>query len=282
MTGTLPLGTRELRPQRRRRLRLLAVAGAVAAVALAAGLTAVMRAAPPTSAALSPLSAVTGALARTAARSYTFTVQTTVRNPTMELNSVLVSGAYDPGQRLGAEALAESEAGHLKRAQVRFIGAYLYTSVPSGSGFGRPWDKSSLAAATAAAVAAGPPPNDPYGFVSDQVVGPSGLTMVLRLPGTAVRDSGPASGPGWTGVRYTFAARLDEGQETISGGVDVDQQGRVRQMKITTDDGVRPSRITTTNRDIGFGDFGAPVRVSAPPASQVEYTTGRPYLGFYF
>jgi len=162
--------------------------------------------------------------------------------------------------------------------QVRFIDAYLYTSVPSGSGFGKPWDKSSLAAATAAAVAAGPPPGDPYGFASDQVVSPSGLIAVLRLPGTAVRDSGPATGPGWTGVRYTFAAR--DGQATISGAVDVDRQGRARRMKITTHHGVRP--VTTTGRDIGFGDFGAPVRVSAPPASQVEYTTGRPYLGFYF
>jgi hypothetical protein len=262
---------------------LLAVPGAVAAVALAAGLTAAMRTAPPTSAALSPLSAVTSALARTAARSYTFTIQTTTRNPTrkLTLNSVLVSGAYDPGQRLGAEALAESDAGQVKRTQVRFIGAYLYTSVPSGSGFGRPWDKSSLGAATAAAVAAGPPPNDPYGFASDQVVSPSGLTAVLRLPGTAVRDSGPTSGPGWTGVSYTFAVRLDNGQAMISGAADVDQQGRVRRMNITTDEGVGPSQ-TTTHRDIGFGDFGAPVRVSAPPASQVEYTTGRPYLGFYF
>ncbi len=162
--------------------------------------------------------------------------------------------------------------------QVRFIGAYLYTSVPSGSGFGRPWDKSSLAAATAAAVAAGPPPNDPYGFASDQVVSPSGLIAVLRLPGTTVRGPGPASGPGWTGVRYTFAAR--DGQATISGAVDVDQQGRARRMTITTDDGVRP--ITTTDRDISFGDYGAAVRVSPPPASQVEYTTGRPYRGFYF
>lgn len=275
MTGTLPLGAGELRPPRRRRVRFLAVAGAVAAVALAAGLTAALRAAPPTSAALSPLSAVTSALARTASRSYTFTVQTTVRSPTTELNSVLVSGAYDPGRRVGAEALTQSSAGKVRRAQVRFIGAYLYTSVPSGSAFGRPWDKSSLAAATAAA---GPSPNDPYSFASDQVISPSGLITVLRLPGTAVRDSGPASGPSWTGVRYTFAAH--DGRATISGAVDVDQQGRVRRMKITTDDGVQP--VTTTGRDISFGDFGAPVRVSAPPASQAEYTTGRPYRGFYF
>jgi hypothetical protein len=275
VTGTLPLGVRQLRLPRRRRMRFLAVAGGVAAVALAAGLTAALRAAAPTSAARSPLSAVTGALARTAARSYAFTVQTTVRNRTTELNSVLVSGAYDPGQRLGAEALTASNAGPDKRMQVRFIGAYLYTSVPSGSGFGRPWDKSSLAAATAAA---GPAPNEPYGFTSDQAVSPSGLIAVLRLPGTTVRDSGPASGPGWTGVGYTFAAR--DGQATISGAVDVDQQGRVRRMTVTTDDGVQP--VTTTDRDISFGDFGAPVRVSAPPASQAEYTTGRPYRGFYF
>jgi hypothetical protein len=30
-----------------------------------------------------------------------------------------------------------------------------------------------------------------------------------------------------------------------------------------------------------FGDFGTPVPVTAPPASQVQYTA-RPYWGLYF
>lgn len=283
MTGTRPLDTREqgpaeqLHPRRRRRMGVLAVASAVAAAALAAGLTAALRAAP---AASSPLSDVTGALARTSAQSYTFSIETTVRPPGGEPRSDLASGAYDPSERLGTELVTARVAGQVKRAQVRFIGAYLYTSVPPGSGFGKPWDKSPLAAATAA----GMPPDDPYGFASDQVVSPSGLIAVLRSAGTTVRDSGSSSGPGWTGITYTFTAHLDNGQATISGTVYVDQKGRVRRMMITTDEGeqARGNPTFTTARGITFGDFGAPVRVTAPPASQVKYTIGRPYLGFYF
>lgn len=285
MTGTRPLDAREqgrgekekLHPRRRRRMEMLAVGGAVAAAALAASLTAALRAAP---AVPSPLSAVTSALARTSAGSYAFSIETTVRLRGAEPRSDLASGAYDPSRHLGRELVTAHAAGQVKRAQIRFIGAYLYTSVPPGSGFGRPWDKSPLAAATAA----GMPPDDPYGFASDQVVSPSGLIAVLRSAGTAVRDSGLASGPGWTGISYTFTAHLDDGQVTISGTVDVDQQGRTRRMTITTDEGGQaPGKpVLTTDRDITFGDFGAPVPVTPPPASQVEYTTGRPFRGFYF
>ena len=35
------------------------------------------------------------------------------------------------------------------------------------------------------------------------------------------------------------------------------------------------------DRDLTFGDFGAPVPVITPPASQVKYTS-RPYWGFFF
>lgn len=283
MTGTRLPDAREQdlaeqrHPWRPRRVGMLAVASAVAAAALAAGLTAALRAAP---AAPSPLSAVTGALARTSAQSYTFSIETTVRPPGREPRSDLVSGAYDPGQRLGTELVTARAAGQVKRAQVRFIGAYLYTSVPPGSGFGKPWDKSPLAAATAA----GMPPDDPYGFASDQVVSPSGLIAVLRSADAAVHDSGPASGPGWTGITYTFTAHLDDGQATISGTVYVDRRGRARRTTITTEEGGQaPGKpIFSIDRDITFGHFGAPVRVTAPPASQAEYTTGRPYWGFYF
>jgi hypothetical protein len=43
----------------------------------------------------------------------------------------------------------------------------------------------------------------------------------------------------------------------------------------------RQGRKLTTARDLTFGDFGAPVPVIAPSASQVKYTRS-PYWGFYF
>jgi hypothetical protein len=57
----------------------------------------------------------------------------------------------------------------------------------------------------------------------------------------------------------------------------VDMQGRVRRLMTTT---TQKSGLTTY-RDLTFGDFGAPVLATAPPASQVQYTSS-PYWGFYF
>ena len=150
-----------------------------------------------------------------------------------------------------------------------------------GGGFGKLWDETPVKAAAAGAM----PPGDLYGFVSDQPVSPAALTVVLRAPGTAVRDAGPASGPGWSGTRYSFTARLDGGRESVTGTAYVDQRGRVRRLLTTTaEQGAHAvgKTLLTTDRDITFGDFGAPVPVTTPPVSQTKSTTGQPYWGFYF
>ena len=67
--------------------------------------------------------------------------------------------------------------------------------------------------------------------------------------------------------------------ETVSGTVDIDQQGRVRRLVTITTQG-RYGKVTT-DTDLTFGNFGAPVPVTAPPASQVGYT-GTPYSGYFF
>lgn len=272
------------RHPRRRRTRVLAAVAVVAATALAAGMTAALHAAsaaPSPLASPSPLAAVTSALARTSADSYTFSLDTTVQLAGRTLNSDVVSGSFDPRRDRGTELLTARSAGQTNRAQIRFIGADLYTSVSPRSGFGKPWDESPAAAA----VAGGMPPGVLFGFVSDRPVSPAAMTVVLRAPGTAVRDAGPVSGPGWTGTRYTFTARLYDGRESVSGTVYVDQQGRVRSLTTTTTQ--QGSLATkkpdlTTRRDITFGRFAAPVPAGAPPASQVKYTSGKPYWGFYF
>ena len=258
-------------------MRVLVLGSAVGVAALAAGITTALHGTPAT---LSPLSAVTGALARTSAHSYTFRLDTTVRTQIREVSADLVTGAYDPGRRLGRELLTARAAGQTKRAQIRFLGSYLYTSVSPRSGFARPWDESPLAAVTTA----GMPPADLYGFASDQPVSPAELNVVLRSAGTAVHDSGPVSGPGWTGIRYTFTASLYHGRESVSGNVYVDQQGQVRRITTVTEEGVQAGGkpFLTTDRAINFGEFGAPVRASAPPAGQLKETSGEPYWGFYF
>lgn len=263
---------------------MLVATGAVVVAAMAAGITTTLHAAsatPTSPSGLPPLTAVTSALTRTSAHSYTFSLDTVVNLPKRKLNSDAVSGTYDPGKHLGTELLTAYAGGQTSRAQIRFIGGYLYTSVTPGSGFGKPWDKTPLMDAADAAM----PPGDIYGFVSDQVVRPSALGVVLRSPGATVHDSGPVSGQGWTGAKYTFTASLYRGLESVSGMVDVDAQGRVRHLAtITARKGESPQGkvLLTTKRDITFSGFGSPVRVSEPPASQVKSTSGKPYWGFYF
>ena len=258
----------------RRRTRVLATAGAVAAVAAAAVAAALLTG--PVSDPPSALTATTGALARTSADSYSFSLDTTLRLRGRELRSDVVTGAFDPRHELGAERLTAHTAhpAHSARAQIRFIGKYVYTQVSPGSAMGtigRPWDKTPAPPTRTDVLQEG----DRYGFSTEQPVSPAELLGVLRSAAT-VRDSGPASGPGWNGTRYAFTVRLSA-RESLSGTVYVDQQGRVRRLvTITSQEGL------TTDRELTFGDFGAPVPVTTPPASQVKYTSGRPYWGFYF
>jgi len=273
-----------------RKRGMLTVVGAVAAAAVAVGVTAALHTPRPASAVHTPLpaspsalSVVTSALARTSADSYTYTVDSITRFAGKELNSVEVSGAFDPGHHLGTEQLNSRSAGRVARAQVRFICKYLYTSVTPAAGFVKLWDKSLLTAAAAN----GTPPGDPYEFVSDQPVTPDELTVVLRSAGAVMHDAGPVSGPGWTGTRYTFTAHLYGGRESVTGTVYVDRQGRVRRLMTITTDLASPKRATknrapATYREITFSGFGAPVRVGPPPVSQLKYTSGNPYWGFYF
>jgi hypothetical protein len=249
----------------RRRTWVLITAGAVVAVGgVTAGLLAASGNGVP-----SVLATVDGALAKSSAENYSFTLDSTVRLRGQVMSSDMVSGVIDPGRELGKERLAIIVGRHPGLVPIRFIAGYVYTWVPAGGGFGKPWDKATAPAAGMNGIPG------TYGFVSDQPVSPGELSGLLQ-PGAAVRFAGPASGPGWTGSRYTFAASLSGGQGSVSGNVYVDRQGRVRRtVTVTTQDGV------ITDRDLAFGDFGAPMQVAAPPAVQVKYTR-TPYLGFYF
>jgi hypothetical protein len=99
------------------------------------------------------------------------------------------------------------------------------------------------------------------------LVDPQDLLALLQSA-TKVSVAGQASGPGWTGTAYAFtiATHMDGPLNTalgLNGTVDVDQQGRVRQL-----DGLDTFANTVTKVQITFGGFGLPVSVSPPPASQ--------------
>jgi hypothetical protein len=257
----------------RRTLRVLAAAGAV--IAAAAAVTTALLARSPSDPP-SALAALTGALAKTSAESYTFGLNSTTKYQGKAVTSDVVSGAFDPRREQGAELLTA----HVARlsaplaAKIVFIGGYVYTWASPGSGFktfGKPWDRAPL-----------PPPgtrilpaSELYGFATDWPVSPDELLAVLRSTAT-VRDSGPVAGPGWAGTRYTFTSRLSK-RWLVTGTADVDEQGRVRRlMTITTGEGG-----VITERDLTFSGFGASVRVTAPPADQVRYTAQAAW-GFYF
>lgn len=281
--GDVPPGTSTLTsdpeqgaaPRRRHRRRTTLILAAAVAVAAAAGGTTALLARsasdPP-----SPLAALTGALARTSQESYRFRLDVTVMYAGKERRSVVVSGALDPGHERGTELLAARlprPALGSQTAWIRFTGKYVYTRVSAESGpwsAGKPWDKAPVPAASAL------PLGDLYGFVSDWPVSPDELRAVLRQSAATARDAGPASGPGWTGSRYAFTARLSP-RSSLSGIVYVDNQGRARRLVTTT---TEDSRITTY-RNLTFADFGTPVPVTTPPASQIRYTS-TPYWGFYF
>jgi hypothetical protein len=98
--------------------------------------------------------------------------------------------------------------------------------------------------------------------------------LALLQSATGVREVGPASGPGWTGTAYAFTVdrNLDGPLHTasdLSGTIDVDQQGWVRQL-----DALDTFMNTVSQVKISFGDFGLPVSVSPPPASETYIPPG--------
>jgi hypothetical protein len=80
---------------------------------------------------------------------------------------------------------------------------------------------------------------------------------------TNVREAGAASGPGWTGRRYSFT---DPGEGNAGSLLAVDSHGLVRVLEFNFNEphGGGPGHVVEE-----FGDYGARVDVTAPPADEV-------------
>ena len=88
-------------------------------------------------------------------------------------------------------------------------------------------------------------------------------------------DEGPASGPGWTGTKYAFTIRAGKnGPVAVSGTVDVDKQGLVRDLVQTTTLQPVPGEpgVTFTD-DVTFSDFGESVLIPRRAAGEARSTT---------
>jgi hypothetical protein len=275
------------RRQARRRLRTRVVLSAGSAAVVAAGVLLALPAirTPPASGTVA-LAALTRAVAKTSAQSYhvsevtseTFTPQYASR-PIVTMQE---TGAFDPVRHAGEVTLPLNPELPAV-SEIRYIGNYVYeyiTAADRGISDGEPWDE----------LRASPPsfpsqnnkhkeiynglanlPNDVMGGP----VNPQNLLAVLESLGT-VRQDGQASGPGWTGIKYSFSATTEDFvtgmaniHRPVRGTVGVDQQGRVRQLVLTTV--VQPPfrGLESITNDVTFSDFGARVSVTAPPASQV-------------
>jgi hypothetical protein len=274
---------RQVRRQavRSRRARVLAPAGAVAALggaaaALALTLTATVAGAP------SAFAAVTAAAAKTSAESFQFTaVQSTrasapaptpvaapAKIPDGWLRERLI-GAFAPARGVGEESSAATPD-----RQVVFAGGHVYAPTPSydKSAHGKPW--LELLAWPQSAPASGI--LTPHGFADGQPVDPARLLALLKSI-TTVHAAGPASGPGWTGTKYTFTVGYRPGQSypAYTGTVYVDTSGLVRRLVTKYDiyflkwGSHHPVPVPITE-DLTFSDFGCPVTVTPPPASQVD------------
>lgn len=252
------------------RVRALVAAGVAGIVAAGAAITLSTVQAP------SAFAQVTQAATRTAAQSYQVSsTSTPVKVPVpgaITSSPAITTGEFDPVRGVGEET---SSGG----VQVRYIDGYIYlpltgayravydqthgAPIPAGKSWLRlPMPLQGGKYATAiellqlGTIAMGLEPVDPQGLLD-----------VLQSA-SQVREVGPASGPGWTGSAYTFTATmtLPGSPQMIlstSGTVDVDQQGRVRQLDAVQSIGPIERKVEVT-----FEDFGIPVSVSAPPASQ--------------
>jgi hypothetical protein len=266
-TEDVPPGIDLLRGVRVSRARALVAVGAAGIVAAATAITLSAGPAP------SAFAQVMHAAARTATVSYRIraTDQLVRAGGLRSQPWSTADGEFDPVKGIGEQT---DNLG----AQIRYVGGSMYVFLTDDlragySAGGRPvpawasWERLPIslrpgAGVTTAKLAL-------LGEVPSLLgqVDPQDLLALLQSA-TRVREVGPASGAGWTGSAYTFTAvtkltgTLHKTVST-SGTVDVDQQGRVREL-----DAVESFGQTVRKVEISFGNFGLPVSVSAPPANE--------------
>jgi hypothetical protein len=255
-TDLLPKVRRQLR---RRRvlvpsLATLATAGVAAAVALAVP---AVTGAPPARASAREL--VAAAVTRTAQDGYRVRL-TSTKSTASGTSSGTVEGAFDPARRTGRLDLGEG-------LEVRYVGGMVYRELPveqasregipegirwiAGPNGGKPEGVSELAS-----------------FGDRALQDPRQTLDQVRAAGD-VREQGPVAGDGWSGVRYAFT--MTDRYWRVTGSIDVDGDGRVRRLALTSRSTDRANGLAGTVQGVlEFRDFGPQEPVTAPPAGEVQ------------
>jgi hypothetical protein len=256
------------------RIRSLVAVGAAGIVAAAAAITLSAVQAP------SAFAQVSRAAALTAAQSYQVSATETI----VQIGGLrsqpwtTASGEFDP-------VLGVGEAADNLGSQVRYVGGYAYVFVTDSLRAASEGTNSVPIPAWASWERLPLPLRPGPGVTRVELAmlgafpalpgqaGPQDLLALLQSA-TQVREVGPASGPGWTGSAYSFtvSTTLSGPPHTavsFSGTVDVDQLGRVRRLGVLESSVYRAAAgQTERNIEISYADFGLPVSVSAPPASE--------------
>jgi hypothetical protein len=262
------------------RVRAALSAAAVAVVAVVTLVTLTVVQAP------SALAQLTSAVSRmTAGQSYHFSATTThvavQGNGTATTVRTDFSGAFDPARGAGEET---TSAG----AQTRFTGGYVYVNPGSAAGQdklpgGKSWIRIPGLPPLWAPVTAGQQLRLGAGLLSVAETSPQNLFALLKSVSTVDKE-GSVSGSGWTGTRYAFSVSIAFGPAgsglptgTATGTIDVDQQGRVRQLDAdVAQPAIASAPAVRATVEMTFGDFGALVSVSAPPAGDTFTPGGAP------
>lgn len=267
-------GVRRRTARRRTRTRITAAAGSGAVVA-AAAVVGTSFAATPGSVSMAALKTVSHAASKTIADTYKVTVMTKVGGPPYQF-ATQMTGEFDPAHHKAQETFSGGR-------QVRYVGGYAYWKFTSGAANpnGKQWIRLSQGSALMPKFlmqfwfgTLNPGVNGVE--FHDVSVTPQDLLAQLKSA-TAVRADGRASGPGWTGTKYTFSLKTAfDGGMAETGTVYVDAQGRVRELVATTvtaeaseDSGQETGATQAVTQDVTFSGFGAPVSVSVPSAKDV-------------
>jgi hypothetical protein len=190
-----------------------------------------------------------------------------------------ITGEFNPSRNLGEETITLP---HATKTQVIYVGQQMYVHSdappaknPPASGPGadaKPWIELAIwPKQSATAIAVSPD-------FAQQSVYPDAVLGLLRSVGT-VTDEGPASGPHWTGTKYGFSVTAPKDTAGARGTVDVDRKGQVRRMLMTLTFAAGGGVNFTCTEDVEYSDYGAPVTITVPPASQVDRSTGHGEIG---
>lgn len=290
------LGADLLRDMRRspvrRRIPVRAVfaAGSTALVAGGAAAVFAVTAVPAAPPALAASTVVANAAAKTASQSYQYTAVTTGTGlgPGWDCNPCRTStGVWDPAHSTGRESDTDHTTPGTYQALV--TGGKLYDNDETGGPShwvsqpyqplqGRQQNRIDRIAALEQVVSG-------YVLVTGSFI-PQELLALVKS-GAQFHSAGPASGPGWSGTKYSFLITSKPSDapyyDNVTGTVGVDSQGRIRTliMALIPQPDTRADPATTYGLHMTIGDFGVPVSVKAPPASEVTPEPGAPIFSPY-